>query len=70
MNNQTIKILIWNSRGIRNKLYEFFDTLIRESIDIALVNETWLKSDVVMNHPEYFCYRCDRESGSLKEYFS
>lgn len=63
MNNQTIKILIWNSRGIRNKLYEFFDTLIRESIDIALVNETWLKSDVVMNHPEYFCYRCDRESG-------
>lgn len=60
MSNRKLKILIWNSRGIRNKLIEFFDYLIRNDIDIALVNETWLKSDITMNHPNFYCYRRDR----------
>lgn len=37
-----IKMITWNARGIRKKTTEFFDYLIRENIDVALVSETWL----------------------------
>lgn len=63
-NNNNIKLVLWNSRGIRNKLIEFFDFLIRNNVDIALVSETWLKSNMVMSHSEYCCYRKDRESAA------
>lgn len=59
--NANFRIVIWNSRGIRNKIYEFFDFLLRETVDIGLLSETWLKKDISMHHPEYYCYRKDRE---------
>lgn len=61
MNTNTLKIITWNSRGIRNKLGEFFDFLVRINADVALVSETWLKSDISMNHANFNCYRSDRE---------
>lgn len=59
--NSNLKILLWNARGIRNKLYEFFDFLVREHVDIVLVSETGLNNNIKMYHPEYACYRKDRE---------
>lgn len=56
------KIVIWNARGIRHKQIEFFDFLQRNKIDIALITETWLTSDIRFSHVNYACYRQDRES--------
>lgn len=58
--NTNLKLAIWNSRGIRKKLYEFFEFLLGENIDICLVSETWLNGDIAMYHPEFICYRKDR----------
>lgn len=58
--SKSLKIIVWNSRGIRHKLVEFFDFLIRVNADVALVSETWLKNDISMNHGNFICYRNDR----------
>lgn len=62
MSNKNIKLVLWNSRGIRHKYIEFFDFLLSNNVDIALVSETWLKSNVSLGHAEYCCYRRDREN--------
>lgn len=49
------KIVIWNARGIRHKQIEFFDFLQRNKIDIALITETWLTSDIRFSHVNYAC---------------
>lgn len=63
MSSNALKIITWNSRGIRTKLKEFFDFLVRVNVDVALVSETWLKNDISMNHSDFNCYRSDRETG-------
>lgn len=63
MSSNALKIITWNSRGIRTKLNEFFDFLVRVNVDVALVSETWLKNDISMNHSDFNCYRSDRETG-------
>lgn len=59
--NNNLKLLIWNARGLRNKTLEFFDFLIRENVDIGLVSETGLNNKITMYHPDFHCYRKDRE---------
>lgn len=61
MNSDSLRIITWNSRGIRNKLSEFFDFLNRFRVDVALVSETWLKNDILMSHSDFICYRRDRD---------
>ncbi len=56
-----IKIIYWNANGISNKIYEFYNLLILHNIDLACVNETFLKPGKNLpNHPNYATYRMDR----------
>lgn len=53
-------MILWNARGIRKKAAEFFDFLLREKVDIALVSETWLTEGILIRHSEFVCHRRDR----------
>jgi hypothetical protein len=46
------------------KKHEVFDFLLSGSIDIALINETYLKQSVPFTHPIYKFYRLDRTDRS------
>ena len=60
-NNQQLKLLTWNANDIKNKIFELYD-LINNNIQIACINETFLKSNINLHsHPNYHCYRFDRE---------
>ena len=59
----SLKIVHWNCRSIRNKHTELFNFLISQSIDICLLSETWLKSNDELKHPKYMCVRNDRLNG-------
>lgn len=58
----TTKIMIWNARGIRHKKDELFDFLLNNDIDICLLSETLLSSDVSIRNNDFYCYRNDREN--------
>ena len=62
MTSSPLNIILWNSRSIRNKYIEFFDYLIKTNVDICLLSETWLKSNIKVSHPIFNCIRFDRES--------
>jgi hypothetical protein len=51
---------MWNAQSIRGKKLEFFDFLICEGIDIALVSETWLNQTISFSHSDFITYRLDR----------
>lgn len=53
----------WN--GLKSKSVEFDDFLIKNNIDIALVNETHLKSDDDLQFRGYQVHR-DDEVGAVK----
>ena len=55
-----------NSLNIPSKKLEFFDFLVTNKIDIALVNETFLKQGTSFSHPEYKTYRLDRVGALTK----
>ena len=60
-NNQQLKLLTWNANDIKNKIFELYD-LINNNIQIACINETFLKSNINLHsHPNYHCYRFDTE---------
>lgn len=60
MSINSLNILIWNARSIKKKELEFFNLLISDNVDIALVSETWLTYNISLSHPTYDCYRLDR----------
>lgn len=62
---QQLSILHWNSRGIRNKKFEFFDFLITKNISIACLNETKLNPDIRFSHNLFHVYRLDSQGGRI-----
>jgi hypothetical protein len=52
--------MTWNANSVVPKKLEFFDFLLTNEIDIALINETYLKTEMPFSHPDYCCYRLDR----------
>ena len=56
-----LKIITWNALGIRNKALEFFTFLCKHDVDLALVSETWLSSNINLSNRSYKCYRYDRQ---------
>lgn len=60
-----IKILSFNCQSLKPKLYEIIDYLIRNKIDVACFNDTWLKGLEKITIPGYIFYRVDRQSGEL-----
>lgn len=61
-----LQIMTWNADSISPKKHEFFDFLLSNDIDIALINETYLKQGTPFSHPDYICYRLDREGRLTK----
>jgi hypothetical protein len=59
-NSSRLNVLKWNANSILSKRLEFFDFLLENSINIALLNETQLKPGTGFSHPDYRCYRLDR----------
>ncbi len=57
-----LKMVTWNAQSIRGKKLEFFDFLVVEGIDVALVSETWLQQSIHFTHADYITYRLDREA--------
>nr|CAD7398553.1 unnamed protein product [Timema cristinae] len=55
-----IRILIWNANGILQQTQEFEDLMQTYGIDLALVCETHLKPDKRLNITGYDIYRTDR----------
>ena len=59
--NNKIKILTWNAHGISNKIIELYDYMTNQNIQVACINETFLKSHINLHcHPNYQCHRFDR----------
>lgn len=58
--NNNINVITWNARGIRKKYFEFLNFLNSNKVDIALITETWLTSEVRLPSSDYKCYRVDR----------
>ena len=42
---ENLKILQINIRGIRSNNHELYNTIQKNKIDIALIQETWLKNN-------------------------
>jgi exonuclease III len=61
-----LNVMTWNADSISPKKYEFFDFLLSNDIDIALKNETYLKQGTPFSHPDFRCYRLDREGARTK----
>lgn len=58
----TTKLMIWNARGIRHKKDELFDFMLQNNIDICLLSETLLSSNLSIRNNDFYCYRNDREN--------
>jgi Reverse transcriptase (RNA-dependent DNA polymerase)/Endonuclease-reverse transcriptase len=56
-----LKVVTWNAQSIRDKKLEFFDFLVTEEVDVALVSETWLQPNIHFTHADFMAYRLDRE---------
>jgi exonuclease III len=61
-----LNVMTWNADSISPKKHEFFDYLLSNDIDIALINETFLKQGTPFFHPDFRCYRLDREGARTK----
>lgn len=55
-----LKITSWNANGIRSKKRTFIDFLETHKINVALVQETFLKPSTKFTLPNYIVYRTDR----------
>ena len=67
--DKQIKILTWNANGIKNKIIEFYDFLINNNIQIACVNETFLKPNITIHASAHYQFhrldRPDRPKGGI-----
>jgi hypothetical protein len=59
-NFSKINVMLWNANSIVPKKHEFFDFLIENDIQIALLSETYLKPGIGLYHSDFSCYRLDR----------
>lgn len=57
-----LRVANWNGRSVHGKKLEFFDFLERHDVDVGIVTETWLKTDLAFYHPNFSCVRLDRDS--------
>lgn len=62
--NKNLNIMSWNANSVRNKQAELHDVLSKYDIDVALLQETFLKSSHRYSIPGYVVYRNDRTPGS------
>jgi hypothetical protein len=60
LNSGNSQVMTWNANSVSPKKHELFDFLMSGSIDIVLINVTYLKQGVSFSHPDYKCYRLDR----------
>jgi hypothetical protein len=62
LNFDKLQVMTWNADSVSPKKHELFDFLLSGGggIDIALLNETYLKQGVPFSHPNCRCYRFDR----------
>lgn len=60
MGNKRYKIMTWNAQSIYKKKQEFFNFLINDDIDIALITETCLSNNLSLSHHLFKVYRLDR----------
>lgn len=63
MNNNVIKMALWNARGVRFKKDELFQFININKIDICLLCETGLNKKYSIKHNNFYCYRYDRPQG-------
>jgi hypothetical protein len=61
-----LNVMTWSADSISPKKHEFFYFLLSNDIDIALINETFLKQAIPFSHPDFRCYRLDREGARTK----
>ncbi|KAK9731603.1 Endonuclease-reverse transcriptase [Popillia japonica] len=53
----------WNACGVRDKRDELAHFLVEQSLDVALLSETWLRLSDSLRFPNYCTYRSDRLTG-------
>lgn len=63
LQDYALNILQWNAQSIKSKIIEFESFLNTDHIHIAIVCETWLKEDNLLNISQYNTYRKDRGDG-------
>lgn len=57
--------MFWNARGIRNKITELGNLIIKEDVDVVGINETFLDENVTLPYfPGYSYLRFDNSSSS------
>lgn len=55
-----IKIMYWNAQSVQQIQNEMFNCIHSHHIDVTLIQETWLKPNIQLFHPNYICHRLDR----------
>lgn len=55
-----IKMLYWNAQSMNKNQTDTFQFICNHNIDIELFQETWLKPNIQLHHPDYMRYRLDR----------
>jgi hypothetical protein len=56
-----LNIVYWNAQSIQPKILAFYNFIEQNNIDIALINETWLRDHQrIRKNSNYFIYRLDR----------
>jgi len=64
INIKSLKILLWNSNGLKQNEPELLDVLIDKKIDIALITETHYTTKTKNFFPDYSVYRTDHPDGT------
>jgi hypothetical protein len=58
----SINVLYWNANGVQRDLHDLYNYLETRRVDVALLCETFLKSDSKINsNPDYVFHRLDRD---------
>ena len=61
-----VRILYWNANGIYSRLFQLYDFLCENFVDICCISETHLKLEIHLHsHPEFRIYRLDRIDARL-----
>lgn len=59
------KVMFWNARGVRNKLFELSNLIAYDDLDIICINETFLDDNVnIPTMPGYNIVRLDKTNHS------
>ena len=72
-NKKALKIMYWNANGIASKQHEFFNFMDANKIQIAALNETFLKCNMRFSHCFTLCGiwgKCAIRGKSATKHFS